>query len=424
MIADAAAAAGAAGAGTVTGGGAVEGTTARDRARAARAQSHAERALLELVKDLVGSFLADSFGLPSFARVLRVFLRTGFPAAARRVVWKELGDVGLLHLLDPSSNAAAATAAPSSTCVSGDGGGGGGGGGSGRDVYADDAYLCPADVDGAIVEAYLAALDHPRFGPAFATCAESQRSSSLEDRNEAAEGDSARSTGAAPSVAAAAAAAGEVVHGDRGDRSSTTGGLSMREVAVHHVACYLFSPPPAASSPPPLASADSTTLSPREDTKDKEGGTLWRPDFARRKMFERLLRQHRENIGGGRGSAGSVLAAVLGYECPGSAPGDVASAGDYAAGGGEGRRRRGVKGLLCSTRSKLGARRRELLQAYCRASGGQGDGSIVPVVAGTTGDRDAEGGGRSGIGDMAAWFDEEREINETAERLARAMLKG
>ncbi|CAN0488805.1 unnamed protein product, partial [Ectocarpus sp. 8 AP-2014] len=63
--------------------------------------SHEERALLEFVKDLVASFLADSFGLPSFARVLRVFLRTGFPAAARRVVWKELGDVGLLHLLDP-----------------------------------------------------------------------------------------------------------------------------------------------------------------------------------------------------------------------------------------------------------------------------------------------------------------------------------
>lgn len=59
--------------------------SARDRARDARAQSHDERALLELVKDLVGSFLADSFGLPSFAAVLRVFLRTGFPAAARYI---------------------------------------------------------------------------------------------------------------------------------------------------------------------------------------------------------------------------------------------------------------------------------------------------------------------------------------------------
>ena len=56
---------------------------ARDRARDARTQSHEERALLDLVKDLVGSFLADSFGLPSFAAVLRVFVRTGFPAAAR-----------------------------------------------------------------------------------------------------------------------------------------------------------------------------------------------------------------------------------------------------------------------------------------------------------------------------------------------------
>ena len=57
--------------------------TGRERAHAARAQSHAERALLEFVKDLVGIFLADSFGLPSFARVLRVFARTSFPVAAR-----------------------------------------------------------------------------------------------------------------------------------------------------------------------------------------------------------------------------------------------------------------------------------------------------------------------------------------------------
>lgn len=92
MIADAAAAAGAAsnsssvargddGKGRDTG-------TARDRARAARARSHAESALLDFVKDLVGSFLADSFGLASFAKVLKVFVRTGFPAATR---WETIG---------------------------------------------------------------------------------------------------------------------------------------------------------------------------------------------------------------------------------------------------------------------------------------------------------------------------------------------
>ncbi|CAN0525406.1 unnamed protein product, partial [Ectocarpus sp. 12 AP-2014] len=56
---------------------------------------------------------------------------------------------------------------------------------------------------------------------------------------------------------------------------------------------------------------------PPECCKDNQGGPPWRPDFARRKMFERLLRQHRERLGRGRGEAGagvagSVAAAVLG----------------------------------------------------------------------------------------------------------------
>lgn len=58
-------------------------STARERAREAREQSHVERSLLEFVKDLVGSFLADSFGLPSFSKILRVFVMTGFPVDAR-----------------------------------------------------------------------------------------------------------------------------------------------------------------------------------------------------------------------------------------------------------------------------------------------------------------------------------------------------
>lgn len=61
--------------------------TASDRARSVREMAAAEdrsgRALLDFVKDLTGSFMADSFGLQCFARVLRMFLRTGFPAAAR-----------------------------------------------------------------------------------------------------------------------------------------------------------------------------------------------------------------------------------------------------------------------------------------------------------------------------------------------------
>ncbi|CAM9604885.1 unnamed protein product, partial [Ectocarpus sp. 12 AP-2014] len=73
MIADSATAAAAGGRGNSNGGNSSS-SSARDRARAARRQSHAERALLEFVKDLVASFLADSFGLPSFSRVLRVFV--------------------------------------------------------------------------------------------------------------------------------------------------------------------------------------------------------------------------------------------------------------------------------------------------------------------------------------------------------------
>ncbi|CAM9551716.1 unnamed protein product [Ectocarpus sp. 12 AP-2014] len=168
MIADSATAAAAGGRGNSNGGNSSS-SSARDRARAARRQSHAERALLEFVKDLVASFLADSFGLPSFSRVLRVFVRTGFPAAARRVVWKELGDVGLLHLLDPPPAGATATApaaavpspdtVPAAHAISGGG------------CVTDQAYLYPPDVDGAIFEAYLTALEHPRFGPAAAVAA-------------------------------------------------------------------------------------------------------------------------------------------------------------------------------------------------------------------------------------------------------------
>lgn len=61
-------------------------SAARERARAAREgheNGHAERTLCEFVRDMTGNFLADSFGIPSFARVLRVFLRTDFLPSAR-----------------------------------------------------------------------------------------------------------------------------------------------------------------------------------------------------------------------------------------------------------------------------------------------------------------------------------------------------
>lgn len=418
MIADAA---GAAGAGA---GGAAEGTTARDRARAARAQSHAERALLELVKDLVGSFLADSFGLPSFARVLRVFVRTGFPAAARRIVWKELGDVGLLHLLDPpSASAATAATASCSAYVSApcdDGGGGGG------DSCADDAYLYPPDVEGSIVETYLAALEHPRFGLAFEGDVESQ--DRLGGNGEATGGVSMQPAGVEPpTVAAGVATTAGVVRVVRGGQeegsSSTAAGVSMRDVAVHHLACYLF-PPPRDQSPS-LASTEAATPSWRREGAKKagEGGAPWRPDFGRRKMFERLLSQNRDKLGQGRGATGSsVVAAVLGHKCRGSAPRDVASAEYSREGGGGG----GRGGDACVTTSTLGARRREMLQAYCRVSGNQDGGTVASGVAVmTAGDHGAEGDGSGGRGeDIVAWLDEERDANDTVDHLVEFHRSG
>lgn len=378
MIAAAAANAAGADAGAVGSGagsaGNAEGTTARDRARAARAESHAERALLEFVKDLVASFLADSFGLPSFGRVLRMFVRTGFPAAARRVVWKELGDVGLLHLLDPpaaTAATAAAAALPSinSSCSptrrdgsencgfnSGDGGSGGGDGGSVvGDSCPDDAYLYPPDSEGVIIEAYLTALEHPRFGPTVsAGSAEGQRN--REGGSQVQEGPLAAGAAAAP----APAPSGKAVRGEQGDASSIKALVSMREVAVHHLACYLFSPPrprPAVAGP----SAAAATCIP-EGSPDIEGELSWQPDFGRRKTLERLLHHHGKIFGGGRGEgeadvAGSVATAVLGYNCRGCTSTTFAGGNRGGRGEGDG----------CVRTPILGSGRRKVLHAYWRA---------------------------------------------------------
>ncbi|CAN0525396.1 unnamed protein product, partial [Ectocarpus sp. 12 AP-2014] len=226
-------------------------SSANDRARAARRQSHAERALLEFVKDLVASFLADSFGLPSFARVLRVFVRTGFPAAARRTVWKELGDVGLLHLLDPppaGANATAPAAAvpspdsvPAAPAINGGG------------CVTDQAYLYPPDVDGAIVEAYLTALEHPRFGPAAAVVAAAAAVAVGERRRHGPEEERERGSALSARAAAATGPAVEAGRDDSSPSAAAAGGraVTMREIAVHHLACYLFPPSPR----PPAAPA-------------------------------------------------------------------------------------------------------------------------------------------------------------------------
>lgn len=410
MIADAATAAG--GRGNNNNGGNSSSSSARDRARAARRQSHAERALLEFVKDLVASFLAESFGLPSFAGVLRVFVRTGFPAAARVVVWKELGDVGLLHLLDPppAGAAAPATAVPSPDSVLAacaiDGGG----------CITDEAYLYPPDVDGAIVEAYLTALEHPRFGPAAAAAAvdgEMCRHGREEEKEEK-EGGSALTAG----TAAARGLAVEAGHGE--SSAAAAGAVTMREIAVHHLACYLFphSPRPVVAAAAGAATAPAAPCPP-ECCKDKQGEAPWRPDFARRKMFERLLRHHRETLGRGRGEAGagvagSVAAAVLGYHCLGvGSPAVVAADGNRASAArptidGEGGAR-GREGHVWV--SELGERRRKLLQAYCRST--SSDGGSAVTVAGV-----GEGGG--GV-NVVSWLEEERHAEDAVDRLALAV---
>ncbi|CAB1100251.1 unnamed protein product [Ectocarpus sp. CCAP 1310/34] len=441
MIADAATAAAAGGRDNNNGGNSSSNSSssssARDRARAARRQSHAERALLEFVKDLVASFLADSFGLPSFARVLRVFVRTGFPVAARRVVWKELGDVGLLHLLDPppagATAPAPAAAVPSHDSVPAAHAINGGG------CVTDQAYLYPPDVDGDIVEVYLTALEHPRFGPAAAAAAAAAAATAAaavgERRRHGRVEETERGSALSARAAAATGLAVEAGRDDLSPSAAAAGGwaVTMREIAVHHLACYLFPPSPR---PPPVAAAAVAAAAayatapaapcPPECCKDDQGDPPWRPDFARRKMFQRLLREHRERLGRGRGEAGaggagSVAAAVLGHHGLGvDSPAVVAADGNRATeerpaiqweGGARGREGRAWV-------SELGERRRTLLQAYCRACSGDGRRTVaVAGDGGGDGDGDGDGGGGGGV-DVVSWLEEERHVEDVVERLA------
>ncbi|CAM9473670.1 unnamed protein product, partial [Choristocarpus tenellus] len=102
-----------------------------------------EQLLVDFVKDLTSNFLADSFGQAGFARVLRTFTRLRFPIAARHTIWKELGSVGLLPLLDND-------AAPSDH--------------EDQEIMSlADPFLYPPDLDTAMIDTYLSAVEHPRF---------------------------------------------------------------------------------------------------------------------------------------------------------------------------------------------------------------------------------------------------------------------
>lgn len=284
----------------------------------------------------------------------------------RCIIWKEIGDLGLLSLLDPQTSSSGV----------GNGSMGAIGGSTGRDcrgaalgrgmiaaeqkssgaryVESPDPYLYPPDVDMSMIDAYLSALEHKRFGPGERT---GMRDDFGKDRVEVSGTRGKERIAGVVSDAAAEDATGSR-EGVRGES-----GRLMRLVAVHHVACYLF--PPMASS----WSVDDDLPVGSEGGRDVQMSSVWRPDYGRRMRFERLLRMSAD-----RGLE-SASAAVIGYGCDES---------DRSADGfsrGRGRARDGVKvdpgftapstsaGERCSSTRVLARDRRRLLQSYSDAVG-------------------------------------------------------
>lgn len=251
----------------------------------------------------------------------------------RCIVWKELGAVGLLSLLD----------APSS-CDPGH---------HGKDSWSE-AFLYPLDTDPAILDAYLTALEHPRFE---------------EDR--LAPGDDEDNVSLSEVVIPAGVAL-----------------FKMRTVAVHHLACYLFP-----------VSTDAA----------------WEPDFGRRKTMDRLLLH--AGLKGGNEVLGSPLASVLAYDptvvqhgeaeqAHGTGKGVVSYssppiqlAREEAAGTCSRRR--------CLRVSTLGSYRRKLLQSYC--SVGRSAGVLTGDVGGGRDEREQN---------VMEWLNgEDRRVEDVVQRL-------
>ncbi|TDH72399.1 hypothetical protein CCR75_006912 [Bremia lactucae] len=63
--------------------------------------SSLERQLLTFVEKLLAEFTATSFGNAPFAKCMTLFLTDDFPLEIRALVWKELQEAHLLHLLEP-----------------------------------------------------------------------------------------------------------------------------------------------------------------------------------------------------------------------------------------------------------------------------------------------------------------------------------
>lgn len=469
-------------------------------------------------------------------------------ARFRCIVWKELGAVGLLPLLDPpppppapSSPSSSPSPSPSTfdavdarvpvgagavpaTEGAFDRGVAAGRGWSDGSRADGDAFLYPADVEGDIIEAYAAALEHPRFGP----CGEQQlqrrqlrqqrrggasvsrpvgavvAADSLEGCGGGSGGSGGGGVGGAVGgFVDAGEANGVAVEDDRSpDGDGENCERSMREVAVHHLACYLFPPalhltstadtssPPSQQQPQQQPKLDGTDGSSsgggRGGVNDNEiavergadvdeNAYAWRPDFARRKMFDRLLllllRRHGGAGGGGGevdGVGGSVAVSIFGYACSGSVSSDsatVAAAAAAAATAATPRRHRGSaetcgekpeglerneedskgqeqqeqaeeggrtdvseavaapsrapppshpgceQGRRYAWRSSLGLRRRRALQAYCRESD-----ALARAAAGGRGSN-GKGGDIDGAEGIVRWLEAEREVEDVVARL-------
>lgn len=235
-------------------------------------------------------------------------------------MWKELGAVGLLPLLDPPSSVPASTCSNNADKCDGIAdraaidpaasrliafkerpyaandsrkNGGSEQHTTVRDVScspraAHMSYLFPPDVDSAIIDAYLTALEHPRFGP---------REEHQDDQH----------------------------HRDqqKQQQQQVPAECSMRAVAVHHVTCYLFPPAHVARHGTPCDernevandgnNGDQKLAEARDMSRaaDADSGTSppWRPDFGRRKAFETLMRMR---------DGGSVAVGVVSHKCSGT----------------------------------------------------------------------------------------------------------
>lgn len=239
-------------------------------------------------------------------------------------MWKELGAVGLLSLLD----------APSSYDH----------GHAGNGSW-NDAFLYPLDTDRAILDAYLTALEHPRF----------------EEDSLSLGGDEGNLSGCSDFGLSEVVVPAGVALLKR---------ESMRTVAVHHLACYLF--------PVSIEAA-------------------WEPDFGRRQTMHRLLLHAR--LKGEHRVLCSPLASVLAYDptVAVNERGTIEQQGfneaEQAHGTGKGvvshssppiqPTREEAAGtcsrqkLRCLRVTTLRSYRRKLLQSYCsvdRSSGAVGDG--------------------------------------------------